>query len=497
MTFKDIKNYFYNLLPKREVKVMDSIYPLSLYYQGVTNDKPGDPPIKPLLAARYEIPQWERYRMVSLSRYYEKNSPIQNRLADIFEEFVIGKAGIQFIANSTNKGYNKKAQALWDEWVADTNFEVQQAIAARTLFVDGEVFIVNTRRKGERGIRLVETQEVCGTANDNKRIIDGIEYDLDFNPVRYYIRNLYDDNYSSYAAEDVIHIYTKVRPNQLRGLPYCYPVLDRLKCLEAVIHYEMNHSRLSSTKSGFLKKADGEAPLIETRLRSEVLGDKEDKGQDEETLLAEEKRKIDKLREIYGGDVGVLDPGDDFVEFATARPSEGFIKLYNILLNDICEGQGIGKIMYSPESYQGTVTRTIIEINKSFFDGHTVMIGNQLKRVFSHITSTIPVPQNLNWNNIELKLPRSIVVDIGRDSAKEIEELKAGLKSFQTAYSERGLDWRTELTQNAEEADFIKNLAKEYGLSENEVVTKFIGDTNTQQSLTNDSKPSRPTVNNK
>ena len=46
-----------------------------------------------------------------------------------------------------------------------------------------------------------------------------------------------------------------------------------------------------------------------------------------------------------------------------------------------------------------------------------------------------------------------------RDDEKEIEELKAGLKSFQTAYSERGLDWKQELTQNAEEADFIKNLA--------------------------------------
>ena len=488
-----VKNFFANLMPRKQTKVYDSLYPLSLFYTGATNDKVGDPPIKPLLSARYEIPQWERYRMVSLSRYYEKNSPIQNRLADIFEEFVIGKNGIQFIANSTNKAYNKKAQALWDNWAASNDFPVQQAIAARTLFVDGEVFLVNTRRKGERGVRLVETQEVCGTSSSDSRVIDGIEYDADLRPVRYYIRNLYDDNYSSYAAEDVIHIYTKVRPNQLRGLPYCYPVLDRLKCLEAVVHYEMNHSRNTSTKGGFLKKSDGEAPEIEYRLRSEVLGDKEDKGQDEETLMADERRKIDKLREIYGGDVGVLEPGEDFVEFATARPSEGFIKLYNILLNDICEGQGIGKIMYSPESYQGTVTRTIIEVNKSFFDGHTIMIGNQLKRVFEHITSSIPVPQNLNWNNIELKLPRSIVVDIGRDSAKEIEELKAGLKSFQTAYSERGLDWKQELTQNAEEAEFIKELAKQYNLSESEVIAKFIGDTNPQK-LTTDSGQSTPKV---
>jgi len=151
-------------------------------------------------------------------------------------------------------------------------------------------------------------------------------------------------------------------------------------------------------------------------------------------------------------------------------------------------------MMYSPESYQGTVARTIIEVNKSFFDGHTVMLGNLLKKVFTHITSTIPVPGNLNWNNIEIKLPRSIVVDIGRDSAKEIEELKAGLKSFQTSYSERGLDWKTELTQNAAEAEFIKNLAKEYNLTESEVVTKFIGDTGTSQKLTSDYKESTPST---
>ncbi len=87
---------------------------------------------------------------------------------------------------------------------------------------------------------------------------------------------------------------------------------------------------------------------------------------------------------------------------------------------------------------------------------------------------SVPAGGVNGWDRCKYNIPRSIIVDIGRDSTKEIEEIKHGLKTLQDAYSERGLDWEAQLEQCAKETSFIKETAAKYGLKESDLLSKYL-----------------------
>jgi hypothetical protein len=60
--------------------------------------------------------------------------------------------------------------------------------------------------------------------------------------------------------------------------------------------------------------------------------------------------------------------------------------------------------------------------------------------------------------------PRSVIVDIGRNSAAILQELKGGTRTYQDVCGEMGYDWRKVLRQKAIEAKFINRLVDEYGV---------------------------------
>jgi capsid protein len=64
-----------------------------------------------------------------------------------------------------------------------------------------------------------------------------------------------------------------------------------------------------------------------------------------------------------------------------------------------------------------------------------------------------------DWRSVDTRAPRSVNVDIGRNSSAMLAELEAGTRTYQSVYAELGLDYRTELRQRAKEAAFIRKLA--------------------------------------
>lgn len=434
---------------------------------------------KPLMASRHDMPQYERYKIVAQSRYYEKRAPIYNRLADLFEEFIVGPTGMQMIPESSNRIWNNKAREYFENWSENCDdqgfkhLKTIQGIIARTWFVDGEIFILLKNNNGQRTIRLVETQEVQG-GDSKENTIDGIRYDSNMKPIGYYIKNLHNGNYSYYESEDVIHLFTPIRPNQLRGLPYCYPVLKQLDAYTRLLSFEMKHSLNMSRRVGVITR-QAEEQAIDTieYLRAQSMGE-EIAAENPDLPKKDIEQEVQKVSETYGGEIAYLNPGENFKELITGRPTQETMNLFLFLTNEICEGVGIAKVFYHPESTQGTVTRAIIEVQKSFFSGHSSLFTELMRNIYLFSIKGFPAGGVKNWSRVNVKPPRSIVVDIGRDSQKEIEELKSGIKTFRDAYAERGMDWRIELEQCAEEAATINEIAKRYGITTEQLLSKCI-----------------------
>ena len=85
--------------------------------------------------------------------------------------------------------------------------------------------------------------------------------------------------------------------------------------------------------------------------------------------------------------------------------------------------------------------------------------------VFRWVISDLPAGNVRGWDRVEAKPPRSIVVDIGRDSKAEIEEVNENLKSLRDYFAERGKDWKLELEQIA----FEKSEMERLGLARNDI----------------------------
>ena len=74
-----------------------------------------------------------------------------------------------------------------------------------------------------------------------------------------------------------------------------------------------------------------------------------------------------------------------------------------------------------------------------------------------------------DWEQVHIQPPRAVNVDVGRNSAAMLSELKAGTRTYQDVLAETGCDWRAKLRQKAAEAQYIRQLAQDYGVTEAEI----------------------------
>lgn len=156
------------------------------------------------------------------------------------------------------KALKEKLTAAWDAWVpnADADFVLDfyglQALAARSWFTSGEVFVRARPRRMSDGINVpmqiqVLEADMCplldldvgkGLAAGHK-IRQGIELDYIGRRVAYwFFKDHPGDNYnggisldmlSRVPAEYVCHVFDPMRPGQLRGVPEMAPVIVKLK----------------------------------------------------------------------------------------------------------------------------------------------------------------------------------------------------------------------------------------------------------------------------
>jgi capsid protein len=62
-------------------------------------------------------------------------------------------------------------------------------------------------------------------------------------------------------------------------------------------------------------------------------------------------------------------------------------------------------------------------------------------------------------------------VDYGREAAANLNDVRAGLRTYSEDYSERGLEWKDQLRQRAVEAKYLADLSAEFGISADSIAT--------------------------
>lgn len=421
--------------------------------------------------ARLDIAAATRQKLQEKARYYERNSALINRLADIFECYVVG-SGLHVTPETSSEQWNDAARDWWRTWerfcdvASRQSFGTLQGLIARSWFVDGEVFVLLTYgESGQPRLQLIEAHRVSTPIGRQKEegstIVDGVEIDPKTGrPVAYHVSSVVAGERSSVIewkpvpASEIVHVFEPSRPGQYRGIPFFTAALNTLEDLDELKKLEIKAARAAAVVANILVNQSGEA--------------------DPETLLAtggvvseSSDGTVTAYEEKLGGETIVLRQGEDLKQFQSNRPSVVTREYWRDLQAEVCASAGIPAVLVYPDTMQGTQYRGSLDMAATFFRSRSAVMQEVVRRIYEHAIksalSQIPVATPRDWYKASIRSPRSVNVDVGRNSAAMIAELAQGATNYEAIYAPQGLDWKEELRKLAEQRAFIESLGLNIG----------------------------------
>lgn len=429
---------------------------------------------------RWDLNNATRSQLVLWSRELEENGGIYVALVGLFEKFTVGANGLQFIPNSSDTAWNQKARDWWTGWerVCDLtslqHFGTIQNLIARTWFKDGEIFILKTYGRDRDGVKrpriqLIECQRVRSPASLPlpQRIFDGVEVNDIGRPVAYWISSGLDDKVVTRVdAANVVHIFEPVRANQYRGIPIPYAVLNDIIDYRQLMAYEMLKAKDNADTSRVFKTNTGDVPA------GQVFKSKFNDAGTTNTGAATVESRTRYLEKATGAKIIGLLPNEEMAEHVSSGVSAGTQYQHEEVLSVICAGVEISKQLVMPSSMQGTVVRADLDSCAMSFRCRSAFLANALAYIYRWaLTEAIYANENglgVNVPDDYLKVtarpPRAPNVDVGRNSAAIIAEIKAGLRTYEGTIGEMGGDWREVFTQKGQELAFAAEVEKKFTL---------------------------------
>jgi len=202
------------------------------------------------------------------------------------------------LADKALKAALKDTFLRWtDECDADglTDFYGLQALAARSLFVAGEIFIRFRPRRPEDGLsvplqlQLIESEQLplsngVTLSQVGNEVRHGIEFDRIGRRVAYHFlkrrpgeteigTNLDALERTVVPASEVLHIYRPLEAGQIRGQSQLTPAMVRLYLLDSYDDAELDRKRTAAMFAGFVTKAAiGDASPVSLRDEGDTFG---------------------------------------------------------------------------------------------------------------------------------------------------------------------------------------------------------------------------------
>jgi lambda family phage portal protein len=180
---------------------------------------------------------------------------------------------------------NRTLEAAWRDWSGQCDaagglgLNAMHRLIIRTLARDGEV-LVRLRRGREAGpyglqLQLLDIDRLDEERNEDLRergaIKMGVEVDPAGRPRAYHVLRQHpgeagywgtgaEREYVRVPAEDIIHLFVRDAPEQVRGAPWLSPVMFRLWNISGFEEAAVQNARTGASKMGFYVSPTGEPP---------------------------------------------------------------------------------------------------------------------------------------------------------------------------------------------------------------------------------------------
>lgn len=394
----------------------------------------------------------------NMSRTLSINTPVGKRAVQYQVDNVIGE-GInpQLRILGTNGKPSKKLNSMimdqFSYWSSSAkrfsknermNWRRFQELVERSRFVDGEVFIRIHESDTEFKLEIIEASR-CKfgdrETSDNGYVLDGIEYNNDDVPVRYWFNTISKATQTSSGksegidAENIIHYYRELFPDQRRGIPECVANIDVMNQYDAFTKATLIQKRAAASSMGFITQDKDGQDNIEI--------DSDNEGIEESP---------DVIQNFESGTIHKLPAGYDIKQFSSTQGGDDFMNFTNRLEDLLAMGYGFYKqgwkgdtanINYSAARFGDLAQRVMFKsvqrnIKEQVFD---VIFERWLQ--WSIIRETV----NLKMTTIPSDLRQTVwtypqwqSIDPIKDTQKDIFDVENGFKSASDIIIARGED---------------------------------------------------------
>lgn len=408
------------------------------------------------------------------ARYLENNSDIAQAAIGGIVRNVVG-TGIKPQARTGDEDLNFKIEELWRKWTRPENcditeqqsFEEMQSMLLWRKIVDGEVLVKKVVQKNGTfpfRLQVIKSDLLSATmliAPKTGNIIrSGIELDDHLKPLAYWIEKKTPDGYIEYdpdrvRADEIIHLWTRRQPDQIRGISDLAPIIKRLKETQDYLDAETVAAKIAACFSVFVKTQTGSPGTVG---RAAVAKDPEKK----------------KLQSIRPGMIKYLQPGES-VE--TANPSRGIANAKDyVAIQTRLAGAGLGlsyELMsrdFNQSSFSAA-RQGMLEDRKTFEPIQNWLAGHLCDPVYREwldlcvMSGLLDIPDYFAhreaYQAVEWVTPGWSWIDPQKEVNADITAIQNGGKTLAQWCAERGYDWREQLQQMALE----KKTAEDLGLT--------------------------------
>ncbi|MDH0740140.1 phage portal protein [Achromobacter spanius] len=209
-----------------------------------------------------------------------RNDPWATTAVTRWTSNVIG-TGIQPYPQHPDKEVRRLLKELWADWCPEADadgrldFYGMQALAARSIFTDGESLCRFRHRRPQDGLtvplqlQLLEGDQLpverTYSLPNGGEVVNGVEFDAIGRRVSYHLWRRHPGEFGRPAtgqdlvpvpADQVVHAFPVLRPGQVRGVTSLASVLLRLKSIDSLDDAVMYRQEVSNLFAGFITRPD-------------------------------------------------------------------------------------------------------------------------------------------------------------------------------------------------------------------------------------------------
>lgn len=408
-----------------------------------------------------------REGLLSEARNLEQTFAICRRINRQYAKHVVGSCRIKW--NTGDAVVDKMFSDGWVNWMkmcdvqGRHNFRKLTKIAVARTLVDGRIFAqldtrghdpANPKRGAFLQIQGIEGDRVSSDGifnSDQDGLVGGIGLDANGRAIyaRVWQRTLYGmfQNPQNIPMPQLVHVFDADRIDSVSGYTHYHAVLNKVRDLKETMLAEQLSAKRNSKIALLVKSIMGGAAKFNPF--AEDGGLKEGPGGEANV------QTVGDVADLY------TLPGEDVKAFISDRPSEGFLKLMQMIIREIALGLDLPYgVVWDMAGLGGQAVRfEINQASRTFADFLCDVIEPMWIRPIAGRWLAVEMDQgrlpfNPNWYKFSVPKPKSITIDFGRDSKASINENIAGLGTAADWYGEEDENFEEQTLQIIYEARF-------------------------------------------